>query len=72
LGNTLKTYLDLLDDGYDDKFSTYERYTKEQVPDQINSFMASDKVDEVSRRTVPSGTSLLIGYPSTLHAQNAN
>jgi hypothetical protein len=57
LGNTLKKYEDLLKDGYDGKFGTYERYTKEQVPEQINSLMASEKVDEVSRCTVPSGTS---------------
>ncbi|KAL1603425.1 hypothetical protein SLS60_005012 [Paraconiothyrium brasiliense] len=46
LEGTLKKYEDLLDDGYDGKFNTYERYTKEQAPDQINSFMASDKVDD--------------------------
>ena len=46
LGDTLKKYGDLLDDGYDGKFSTYERYTKDQNPDQINRSTAGDRVDD--------------------------
>ncbi len=42
----LKKYKELIDNGYDNKFKTYERYVKAQVPDQINNFMASDKVDK--------------------------
>ncbi len=44
--DSLTKYKDLMDQGYDDKFKVYERYTKEQIPAQINSFMASDKVDK--------------------------
>src|SRR6478735_3214665 len=48
LEGALTKYKDLVDHGYDGKFSTYERYIKEQAPEQINNFMASDKVDQVS------------------------
>ncbi|KAF1973227.1 putative glycosyl hydrolase, family 18 [Bimuria novae-zelandiae CBS 107.79] len=44
--DALDKYKKLLDDGYDDKFSTYESYTKEQIPEQIDKFMASDEVDK--------------------------
>ncbi|KAI4700360.1 hypothetical protein J4E89_011002 [Alternaria sp. Ai002NY15] len=46
LDGALKKYKDLVDKGYDDKFDTYASYVKDQIPDQINNFMASDKVDE--------------------------
>jgi hypothetical protein len=42
----LGKYKQLLDNGYDGKFRTYEKSAKAQVPDQINNFMASDKVDK--------------------------
>ena len=54
LDETLKKYEDLLDNGYDGKFSTYEKYMKYQAPDQINNFMASDKVDDVRIQSVVS------------------
>ncbi|KAK2797393.1 hypothetical protein FQN50_009194 [Emmonsiellopsis sp. PD_5] len=40
MGTALKKYKDLVDNGYDDKFETYEHYVSEQVPDQIDLFMA--------------------------------
>lgn len=43
---SLKNYKSLIDGGYDSKFKTYERFVKTQIPGQINSFMASDKVDK--------------------------
>jgi hypothetical protein len=46
LDGALKKYKDLVDKGYDDKFKTYAGYVKDQIPDQINNFMASDKVDK--------------------------
>lgn len=46
LDGALKKYKDLVDKGYDDKFKIYARYVKDQIPDQINNFMASDKVDK--------------------------
>ncbi|KAI0181182.1 putative glycosyl hydrolase, family 18 [Hypoxylon sp. FL1284] len=46
LERALDDYKDLIDSGYDDKFSTYERYVTDQVPDQINHFMAQDKVQD--------------------------
>ena len=42
----LKKYKDLIDKGYDKKFSIYEEYVKAQIPDQIDNFMASEKVDK--------------------------
>lgn len=51
LGETLKKYKDLIDDGYDGKFKTYERYVKDQVPLQINAFMASKKVHQYFKCT---------------------
>ncbi|KAG7287400.1 hypothetical protein NEMBOFW57_006911 [Staphylotrichum longicolle] len=42
----LKKYKKLIDDGYDKKFSVWERYVKEQIPGQIKNFMATDKVDK--------------------------
>lgn len=42
----LNKYKELLADGYDAKFQTYEKSAKAEVADQINSFMASDKVDK--------------------------
>lgn len=42
----LRKYKDLLSNDYDGKFKTYEKSAKGQVPDQINNFMASDKVDK--------------------------
>lgn len=44
--NALEKYKELIDHGYDGKFETYQRYVKEQIPGQINNFMASDKVDK--------------------------
>ncbi|KID93428.1 Glycoside hydrolase, subgroup, catalytic core, partial [Metarhizium majus ARSEF 297] len=40
----LKQYENILDKGYDNKFKTYERFVKDQVPLQIDAFMASDRV----------------------------
>ncbi|KAJ3573081.1 hypothetical protein NPX13_g4829 [Xylaria arbuscula] len=42
----LEKYQDLIEHGYDAKFKIYEDYVKEQIPDQLNNFMASDKVDK--------------------------
>ena len=42
----LVKYKELLDNGYDGKFKTYEKSAKAPVPDQINNFMASNKVDK--------------------------
>lgn len=44
LETALNKYKKLIDDGYDDKFSIYEKYVTDQVPAQVNHFMASDKV----------------------------
>ncbi|KAI2782388.1 putative glycosyl hydrolase, family 18 [Daldinia loculata] len=46
LETALNKYKKLIDDGYDDKFSIYEEYVADQVPPQVNHFMASDKVDQ--------------------------
>jgi hypothetical protein len=46
LDGALKKYKDLIDKGYDKKFKIYERYVKAQIPEQINNFMATDKVDK--------------------------
>lgn len=46
LDGALKKYKDLIDKGYDKKFEIYEKYVKAQIPDQINNFMATDKVDK--------------------------
>ncbi|KAF2119736.1 hypothetical protein BDV96DRAFT_642744 [Lophiotrema nucula] len=46
LGAALKRYKDLVDNGYDKRFEVYEKNVKNQIPDQINNFMASDKVDK--------------------------
>jgi hypothetical protein len=43
---SLSKYKDLIDDGYDKKFQIYEKYAKAQIPDQLDIFMASDKVDK--------------------------
>lgn len=43
---SLSKYKDLIDKGYDKKFQIYEKYAKAQVPDQLDNFMASDKVDK--------------------------
>ncbi|KAJ5056167.1 hypothetical protein J3E72DRAFT_200340 [Bipolaris maydis] len=42
----LKKYKDLMDNGYDKKFDVYAQYSRDQVPEQINNFMATDKVDK--------------------------
>jgi hypothetical protein len=46
LEGALKKYKELPSNDYDGKFKTYEKSAKAQVPDQINNFMASDKVDK--------------------------
>lgn len=46
LEEALSKYKNLVDKGYDDKFAIYEKYVKAQIPDQINNFMASEKVDK--------------------------
>lgn len=51
MGEALKKYTDLINNGYDGKFKTYERYVKDQVPLQINAFMASDKVHKYFKCT---------------------
>ncbi|KAI0882847.1 putative glycosyl hydrolase, family 18 [Annulohypoxylon maeteangense] len=40
----LNKYEKLIADGYDHKFSIYEKYVTAQVPGQVDHFMASDKV----------------------------
>lgn len=42
----LQKYKKLVDDGYDKKFEIYEKYVRAQIPDQINNFMATEKVDK--------------------------
>ncbi|KAG8408038.1 hypothetical protein J3459_018274 [Metarhizium acridum] len=42
----LNKYSELLKNGYDSKFKTYERFVKQQVPAQIDAFMASNKVHQ--------------------------
>jgi hypothetical protein len=42
----LQKYKTLVDSGYDKKFEIYEKFAKAQVPEQINNFMATDKVDK--------------------------
>lgn len=51
LDGALKKYKDLIDKGYDKKFEIYEKYVKAQIPDRINNFMASDKVDKYFKCT---------------------
>lgn len=46
MGDALKKYDDLIDDDYDDKFKTFEGYVRQQVPDQINAFMANGKAGD--------------------------
>ncbi|KAI3335205.1 hypothetical protein F4824DRAFT_489691 [Ustulina deusta] len=41
MSSALTKYDDLVNGGYDKKFKIYERYTIEQVPDQINAFMGN-------------------------------
>jgi hypothetical protein len=45
MGAALDKYKELVDSGYDSKFKTYARYIKEQVPSQIDEFMA-DQADK--------------------------
>lgn len=45
-GRSLQKYKELLAHNYDLKFGIYEEYAKAQVPDQLNNFLASDKVDK--------------------------
>ncbi|XP_014561985.1 glycoside hydrolase family 18 protein [Bipolaris victoriae FI3] len=44
--DALNKYKKLMDNGYDKKFAVYEKYSRDQVPEQINNFMATDKVDK--------------------------
>jgi hypothetical protein len=46
----ISKYKDLIDHHYDEKFKIYEKYAKTQVPDQLNRFVASDKVDKYFKR----------------------
>ncbi|RYP14424.1 hypothetical protein DL765_006367 [Monosporascus sp. GIB2] len=46
LETALKKYKALVDNGYDKKFTVYEKYVADQVPGQVNNFMASDKVQK--------------------------
>ncbi|KAH6625093.1 hypothetical protein C7974DRAFT_454971 [Boeremia exigua] len=42
----LKKYKELMENDYDKKFKVYEKYSRDQIPEQINNFMATDKVDK--------------------------
>ncbi|CAO2657798.1 Nn.00g070580.m01.CDS01 [Neocucurbitaria sp. VM-36] len=42
----LQKYKTLIDNGYDKKFEVYEKYVRAQIPEQINNFMATEKVDK--------------------------
>ncbi|KAF2819903.1 putative glycosyl hydrolase, family 18 [Ophiobolus disseminans] len=42
----LEKYKTLVDNGYDKKFEIYEKFVRAQIPEQINNFMATDKVDK--------------------------
>ncbi|KAH8130894.1 hypothetical protein LI328DRAFT_150253 [Trichoderma asperelloides] len=46
MSDALSKYDDLVDDGYDDKFNTFQAYVKQQVPDQINAFMGNGKAGD--------------------------
>jgi hypothetical protein len=43
---SLNKYKDLIRDDYDNKFKVYEKYIKAQIPEQMDKFMASSKVDK--------------------------
>ncbi|KAF2003786.1 glycoside hydrolase family 18 protein [Amniculicola lignicola CBS 123094] len=51
LDGALKKFKEVVDKGYDKKFQIYANYVKAQIPDQINNFMASDKVDKYFKCT---------------------
>ncbi len=42
----LSSYKDIINNGYDKKFQIYQDYIKDQIPDELYNFMASDKVDK--------------------------
>jgi hypothetical protein len=44
--DTLKKCKDLVDKGYDKKLEFYEKFVQAQIPEQINNFMATDKVGQ--------------------------
>ncbi|CAG5181777.1 uncharacterized protein ALTATR162_LOCUS9829 [Alternaria atra] len=44
--DALATYKTLVDGDYDKKFEIYQKFVKAQIPDQIDNFMASDRVDK--------------------------
>lgn len=46
LEGALSKYKDLVEKGYDKKFEIYEKYVEAQIPEQINNFMATSKVDK--------------------------
>jgi hypothetical protein len=45
----LKKYKDRVDKGYDKKLEFYEKFVQAQKPEQINNFMATDKVGQYSK-----------------------
>lgn len=49
--DALQKYKTLVESGYDKKFEVYERFVREQIPEQINNFMASEKVDKYFKCT---------------------
>ncbi|PTB69952.1 glycoside hydrolase family 18 protein [Trichoderma citrinoviride] len=46
LSTALDRYKDLIDNGYDEKFKTFEEYTVEQIPSQINAVMGNGHVGD--------------------------
>lgn len=46
MDDALSQFNDLVNNGYDEKFSVYEEYTIEQVPVQINAFMGNGHADD--------------------------
>lgn len=46
MDDALSQFNDLVNNGYNEKFSIYEEYTIEQVPVQINAFMGNGHADD--------------------------
>jgi hypothetical protein len=42
----LQKYKSVIDNGYDQKIEVYEKYLRAQIPELINHFMATNKVDK--------------------------
>lgn len=75
LEGALSKYKNLIDKGYDKKVQIYEKFVKDQIPDQINSFMATDKVDkyfkctEYKKGTCCDDCKYATCYPTCVHGK---